>query len=501
LSLAAAGGKRARLGSVLLPIGHDRDIYEKPYVTIGIMLTCTLLQVVSTVVQYATRGATELSPYDPISWLGHVPSHGFGLGLVTSAFAHAGFMHLIGNMIFLWLTGASMEYRWGWKAWGGLYLAGAFVSAATFTVLHPEGTVPLVGASGAVAAAMGAFLVCLYNARIKFWYFYLLFLVPRTGTFTAPAYVALPIWFVLQLAQAYVFESGGGGTAYSAHVGGFVFGASVALVLRLTGLEDKLRAAVGSDVFDEEGAFLAAPAAPVGPPRQLSSRPAPAVVPLAAMGSVPPALARQTSSAPPARTADSVPPGRSTSSLPPPPGAHSAPPASSSASMPWLLGPRVRSNAPPRLEEPIDIDLGSVEPDERADEIAQAVDAGDAATVRELASAFIEATAEERQHEVLPLVRRIQRRFGAELPLGDRALAVVVNLAAHEDDADVALAATRVLIVRYPRSPHVAAAMFEAAGVQRRSGLHDKANNTLRNLITAYPDNPLAARARRMLEH
>jgi membrane associated rhomboid family serine protease len=481
---------------VILPIGHDRAIYDKPVLTLGIIGTCTAIQVLRTIMHFMgmTGAVGELHPSDPITWLGFVPANGVSIGLVTSAFVHGGYLHLVGNMIFLWLTGANMEYRWGWKVWGGLYLVGSIVSAGTFGVLHPDAAVPLVGASGAVAAAMGAFLVCLYKARIKLWYLYFIFLVPRSGTFHAPAYVALPLWFALQLFHAYFFESSSGGVAYSAHVGGFVLGASVAALLQLTGYESKLRAAVGSDVFDEYGAFLDGQRPVVAAARE----------PRFAVAHVPvgPSL-------PPAAAAPSKPP-LAPSSPPAAPGASvrpisSVPPASAAAT-PWLLGPRMRSAAPPRFEEPIDVDLGVAHDaadtsTESADALDTAIEAGDAAGVLRVGSPWIESAADARPHEVLPLARRIIRRFGADVPLGDRALALVVSAAAHDDDADVALAATRALIVRHPRSPHVAAAMWEAAGVQRRRGWNDKAENTLRNLITAYPDNPLAARARRLLAH
>lgn len=167
---------------------------------------------------------------------GYVPADPQPGPLFTSMFMHGGWFHLIGNMLFLWLAGGALEDRWGRIFFSILYLVSGVVAALTHAGMHPQSLVPLVGASGAIAGLMGAFLVRLATTRIRFFFWFYLF----RGTFYAPAYVALPLWLLQQFAMA---RSGAaGGVAVWAHIGGFVFGAAVAILIRLTDLETKVLA-------------------------------------------------------------------------------------------------------------------------------------------------------------------------------------------------------------------------------------------------------------------
>jgi len=111
--------------------------------------------------------------------------------------------------------------------------------------MFPGSHVPLVGASGAIAALMGAFMIRLYNTRIYFWYFFFFGFRMKSGTFKAPAYAMLPLWLLQQLFEAYKgahMASGGGGVAFWAHIGGFLFGAAIALIFKFTGFEENVLA-------------------------------------------------------------------------------------------------------------------------------------------------------------------------------------------------------------------------------------------------------------------
>lgn len=187
----------------------------------------------------------------PSMQYGYRPARDGVLAMLTSAFAHAGWPHLLGNMLFLYVVGCNMEDRWGRGAFAGFYLVGAIVAAVAFKLSQPHGMVPLVGASGAVAAAMGAFVVCYGRATIRFFYAYWILLRPRWGTFNAPAWIALLMWFAQQLLMAWLDESGGDGVAYAAHVGGFAYGLAVAFVLKATGYDTQLDAA--SDAAADTG--------------------------------------------------------------------------------------------------------------------------------------------------------------------------------------------------------------------------------------------------------
>ena len=167
---------------------------------------------------------------------GYVPAEPSLLALFTSMFLHGGWLHLLGNMLFLWLAGGSLEDRWGRLFYPVFYLAGGVVAALIHGVMTPQSSTPMVGASGAIAALMGAFLVRLATTRIRFLYWLLIF----RGTFSIPAYVALPLWLLQQFAMARFGV--GGGIAVWAHIGGFVFGALVAIVIRLSDVEKNILA-------------------------------------------------------------------------------------------------------------------------------------------------------------------------------------------------------------------------------------------------------------------
>jgi membrane associated rhomboid family serine protease len=151
---------------------------------------------------------------------------------LTSAFLHAGWMHFLGNMLYLWIFGDNVEERLGHLPYLLFYLAGAVFAGAAQTLSSPASTVPMVGASGAIAGVMGAYFVLFPRARIEslvvfgFW----------VEVISVPAVFYLAIWFAMQLlsgAFALATATGAeGGVAWWAHAGGFAFGALVAVVVR-----------------------------------------------------------------------------------------------------------------------------------------------------------------------------------------------------------------------------------------------------------------------------
>jgi membrane associated rhomboid family serine protease len=146
------------------------------------------------------------------------PDKNVNLAAFTSMFLHGSIGHLLFNMWFLWIFGNNIEEAFGRVGYLVLYLLGGLAATAAFIFLNPETTVPLVGASGAIAVTMGAYVVLFPKHRITSlvgW-----FILPL------PAAVFLVIWFVAQ------FALGGTGVAWEAHAGGFVVGAAAALALR-----------------------------------------------------------------------------------------------------------------------------------------------------------------------------------------------------------------------------------------------------------------------------
>lgn len=142
--------------------------------------------------------------------------------LFTSMFLHGGWTHLLGNMLYLWIFGDNIEDRMGHGRFLVFYLLGGVVAAVAQVLTSPHSTVPMVGASGAIAAVLGAYLLEYPNARVRS----LLLLGYFIRLVNVPAVIVLGLWFVLQFFSGFlslsVMESGG--VAYFAHVGGFIAG-------------------------------------------------------------------------------------------------------------------------------------------------------------------------------------------------------------------------------------------------------------------------------------
>ncbi|MHA3914967.1 rhomboid family intramembrane serine protease [Halovulum sp. GXIMD14793] len=144
--------------------------------------------------------------------------------VLTSMFLHGGFMHLAGNMLFLWIFGDNLEDSFGHIWFLIFYLLSGLGAAAAHIVADPTSTVPTVGASGAIAGVMGGYLLLFPKARVDV----LLVLGFFWRLIALPAWVVLGVWFGLQVfSGASQVGVGGGGVAYWAHVGGFVAGVAM----------------------------------------------------------------------------------------------------------------------------------------------------------------------------------------------------------------------------------------------------------------------------------
>ena len=155
--------------------------------------------------------------------------------IFTSMFMHGGWMHLAGNMLYLWIFGDNIEDRLGHLRYLLFYLAGGIAAALLEIVITPYSQVPMVGASGAIAAVLGAYMVLYPNSRV--YTFIPLGFFARLRLM--PAIVVLGMWFVLQLfngvgSLGYVDQ---GGTAYFAHIGGFIFGLAIGWLFKKQGRE------------------------------------------------------------------------------------------------------------------------------------------------------------------------------------------------------------------------------------------------------------------------
>ena len=210
---------------MFIPIKDDAPTLSTPYVTISLIALNTLIflygwtqgvqafQLITFkygFIPYELMLTTELHPQIAVPYL---------VTPFTSMFMHGGWMHLLGNMLFLWVFGNNIEDYFGSVKFVLFYIAAGLAAVALFTFFSPHSQVPLVGASGAIAGVMGGYLVLHPKARITVL---ILFGFIFFREFSAKT--VLIIWFALQLVMSMMNMTSGGGVAWMAHVGGFAFG-------------------------------------------------------------------------------------------------------------------------------------------------------------------------------------------------------------------------------------------------------------------------------------
>ena len=156
---------------------------------------------------------------------------GFFVPVLVSMFLHGGWLHLLGNMLFLFVFGRSVEDRYGHLKFLLLYLLSGFAGASLHILLNAGSHLPSIGASGAIAGVLGAYFICFPRARIT-TLFFLIFFFWRVEL---PAVLVLGYWFLIQFVTGYqmlaIQSATGGGVAWWAHVGGFLTGLVLALIL------------------------------------------------------------------------------------------------------------------------------------------------------------------------------------------------------------------------------------------------------------------------------
>jgi membrane associated rhomboid family serine protease len=209
---------------MVIPIKVTQPSYSAPTVTIFLIVTNVLIYLyefwLSLVDPYALNAFMDTYALRP--------AH-FNIANVFSAmFVHANWLHVLGNMLFLWVFGDNVEDILGHGKYLLFYLACGFAAALAQVAMDPSSRVPMVGASGAIAGVMGAYLVKFPRSRVVMLFF-LLFIF----TFELPAWLMLIYWFALQLFGGFgsITEASQGGTAFLAHVGGFITGAVLINVL------------------------------------------------------------------------------------------------------------------------------------------------------------------------------------------------------------------------------------------------------------------------------
>jgi len=213
----------------MFPLKDTQPSYTRPVVTIAIIVVNILVFLFEFSLGGRARNIL-------IEYYGLVPDHFRLSSVFTSMFLHGSWMHVLGNMWFLWIFGDNVEDLLGHAKYLLFYLLCGVAAALTQTFADPYSTAPMVGASGAIAGVMGAYLVKFPRARVLTLVFILFFIT----TMEIPAPIMLVYWFVIQLfsgigsiARTHLSE---GGVAFFAHVGGFVVGI---LLVKLLGTNDR----------------------------------------------------------------------------------------------------------------------------------------------------------------------------------------------------------------------------------------------------------------------
>jgi membrane associated rhomboid family serine protease len=152
--------------------------------------------------------------------------------ILTSMFLHGGWFHLAGNMLFLWIFGNNVEDVLGRGRYLFLYLCCGTVAALAQALSNPASHIPMVGASGAIAGVLAGYLLLHPNANVRCFIWIVIFF----RIVNVPAWTMLGLWFVMQLVSGLIVASGRPGVAFWAHVGGFVTGLALVVVLRPAGV-------------------------------------------------------------------------------------------------------------------------------------------------------------------------------------------------------------------------------------------------------------------------
>jgi membrane associated rhomboid family serine protease len=160
----------------------------------------------------------------------HIASGGDLITLLTAMFIHGGWLHIGGNMIYIWAFGPEIEDFMGRIRYLIFYLLGGAIASLVQVAANPSSSMPNLGASGAIAAVMGAFLITYPKDRIRT----ILIIVLFVTIYKVPAALLVGFWFLIQLFSeaGSLVERHGGGIAYMAHIGGFVFGMALLISLR-----------------------------------------------------------------------------------------------------------------------------------------------------------------------------------------------------------------------------------------------------------------------------
>jgi membrane associated rhomboid family serine protease len=205
----------------MFPLKDDNPTQTKPVITIALISFCVIIFLF----QYSIN---ELQNYQFISKYGMVPQDLFYNGKVfeffticSSMFLHGGILHLLGNMLFLWIYGNNIEDSMGHTKFFFFYILCGIAAALTQALIAPFSDIPMIGASGAVAGILSAYLLLFPRAKVSTLVFIFFFIT----VIRIPAGILILIWLSTQLINANLIDPNSPGVAWFAHIGGFCMGA------------------------------------------------------------------------------------------------------------------------------------------------------------------------------------------------------------------------------------------------------------------------------------
>lgn len=203
----------------MFPLRDHNPSTRTPFVTNGLVVINVLI-----FLAYWTSIQSEMGLQTFFETWGLVPArvtNGEGVaGVLTSMFLHGGWMHLLGNMLFLWIFGDNLEDVLGHAGFLAFYLITGALAGGAQIMIDPTSPIPMVGASGAIAGVMGGYLVLFPKAKVDVLFIFLIFF----RIFAIPAWIVLGVWIGLQFFSGFASPTEEGGVAYWAHIGGFLAG-------------------------------------------------------------------------------------------------------------------------------------------------------------------------------------------------------------------------------------------------------------------------------------
>ena len=219
----------------MIPISDDNPVDHAPFVTWLLVAACIAAFVWElSLGEKAMDGALSVLGFTPEMLTGRAPAVSLALGIpawatiFTAMFLHGGFLHLGGNMLYLWIFGNNIEEAMGHTRFTLFYFVCGIGAALAMVIVDPSSAVPMVGASGAISGVLGAYMLLYPRARVH--------VIIPLGIIFYPLWVravwVVGIWFVIQLASAAITDPTQPGTAFWAHVGGFAAGIMLTPVLK-----------------------------------------------------------------------------------------------------------------------------------------------------------------------------------------------------------------------------------------------------------------------------